>query len=167
MKTRLLTFTVITLLGCTMTSTPEPNGKVSNLARPQTEVEGIWNWVQTTGEGIAGPYKQDPETEGFSMRYDFIDNSNLIVYRNDSVYGRYAYTFTPRTDNGDGTFTNGELRLTDVNNPKSNELLFWDIQTDGNQTRLFVLNYQPWYMGTDNQYKQEFLLIKRHSVLGL
>ena len=59
--------------------------------RPINIFEGAWSWTRTDGDGIAGPYVQDPNTAGYTLKYDFYDFTHLVIYRDDSLENEYTY----------------------------------------------------------------------------
>lgn len=130
--------------------------------RPQNALEGNWKWMITKGEGIAGPFEKDSISEGYSMRYDFVDNNNLYIYRNEQEFKHFEYTLTMPEVNADGTVTFGELQLRNEESEQTEELLYWNWVEEEGEIDLYIQNYQPWYIGTDNQYSQRFKLINRH-----
>lgn len=137
------------------------------LERPQNALEGNWIWIITKGEGIAGPYQKDSISEGYSMRYDFVDNNNLVIYRNEEEFKRLEYFILTMPEEGpDGTFTLGELRVTGKDSEEAEEPLYWNWIDKEDQTYLYIQNYKPGDVGTDNQYSQQFQLINRHDLNG-
>lgn len=149
------------LIGCSVPPGVNSEEELAQekLNRPQTVFEGVWLWMKTEGEGIAGPYMKDSVSEGHSIRYDFYDMTNLQVYFNDEKQLVYNYSFTI----GDGEQNN---TLTLENKQAGSALAehyFWEIEELGEDTYLYLKNTEPC---CDNTFTQYYKLIKRHELNG-
>jgi len=144
---------LIATLSCSL-----PNDELSKA--PQTVFEGVWLWLKTEGIGFAGPYVKDSISEGHSIRYDFINGSDLQVYFDKKKQLLYKYSFTLPEEDQNGNPKLGELTLENlVSGRPSPERYYWEIEKEGNQVFLYLTNFEPC---CDNSFKEYYVLIERH-----
>jgi hypothetical protein len=160
MKTKILISGLILAFACSIppgVTEQEGNEGQSKLDRPQTVFEGVWLWLKTEGEGIAGPYERDSVSEGHSIRYDFVDMNKMQVYFNADKQVVYDYTYTM----SDGMDKPGVLILENkqAGSPMP-ERYYWEIEVVGDDTYLYLSNTEPC---CDNVFTQYFKLMKRHE----
>jgi hypothetical protein len=130
-----------------------------NLNRPQTVFEGVWGWMKTEGEGIAGPYVNDSVSEGHSIRYDFYDMTNLQVFFNGEKQISYHYSYTIGEGGKNNTLT---LENRQAEGALA-ERYYWQIEEVGGVTYLYLKNAEPC---CDNTFTQFYKLIRRHELNG-
>lgn len=127
----------------------------ANRSRPQTILEGTWTWEETVGSGVAGPYRSDSVTAGFSLHYVFGYNV-LDTYKDGIKSEHFSYAFNASEKQEDQ-----RLILTAGNGNK--ETLLWEIKSDESGTYLFLRNFEPC---CDNTFEKRFRLIKHGDTGG-
>lgn len=114
--------------------------------------EGKWTWVQSHGDGIAGPYVADPVRAGYSWQLIFTESQGnggrLITYKNGLEEYRYNYTYTESKNPPER-----RLLLTD----DANDNYLWETKASGQLTHLYLRNVDAC---CDNTFEHHFVLIR-------
>ena len=119
-----------------------------NSRRPQTVFEGKWTWLKTEGIGIAGPYKSDSVSTGYSLHYEF-GFYELQTFINSEKLAYYTYSFTVSEKPE-------EQVLTLIDEEGYSEFFHWEILTDNDDTILILKNTESC---CDNTFEKHFRLI--------
>ena len=118
--------------------------------KPQTVFEGKWTWLKTEGIGIAGPYKSDSVSTGYSLHYEFgFYELQTFINSEERAYYTYSFTVSEKPE---------EQVLTLIDEEGSSESFLWEILTDNDNTILILRNTQPC---CDNTFEKHFRLIAR------
>lgn len=170
MKTNLKTFLMlVSFLSLVACSVPpdaideqeDATAKDGGLDRPQTIFEGTWTWLKTEGEGIAGPYKEDSTSVGYSLHYKFGFSDLRIVqeeYRDNYLFEDYTYTFTINEPDS----LSNRLDLTRKADG-TKESFYWEIETIDDKVYMVLRNTEPC---CDNTFEKHFRRIAEAELNG-
>lgn len=146
-----MSLSFISLVACSVPPDALKEEEANKLNRPQTIFEGTWTWLKTEGEGIAGPYKEDSISVGYSLHYKFGFSDLRIVkeeYRDNYLFEDYTYTFTFNEGNPLGSL----LELTKKED-ETKESFFYEVKTIDDQVYLILKNTEPC---CDNIFEKHF-----------
>jgi len=138
----------------------QDNNYIGPGLRPINIFEGTWLWTKTEGSGIAGPYLQDPSSEGYNLVYYFYNFSSLHVFKNNITESSYSYSFI-LSDSLNGNI----LTLTDSAGVKTNYL--WNISSSNTDDILTLTNLDEYRDNSFTIYFKRISYLDSQSSLSL
>lgn len=131
---------------------PEEDNQINSFNPSSSVFEGEWTWLETKGEGIAGPYILDSISVGYSWKFKFTESNGqggiLLIYKNKEKDASFNYTYTV-SDNP------REQRL--LLNDSAGDNFLWEMAVVDEQLHLYLRNVEDC---CDNTFEHHFLLTK-------
>lgn len=134
----------------------------SSLNPSSSVFEGEWTWLETKGEGIAGPFESDSISAGYSWKLNFHSSEGQggsLTYiksftsgQKEECAGNYSYTEdTHKLDYACNSWLN--------NNRWENYL--WEMKVINENLHLYLRNVEDC---CDNTFEHHFLLTKKSNL---
>lgn len=138
--------------------------KNSGLAPSSSVFEGEWTWLETKGEGIAGPYEQDSVSAGYSWRLKFYESEGkggAIVYYKDYTSGQKEECTGTYTYSDSDTSAKLDYACNGWLNNNRWENYIWEMKVIDEKLHLYLRNVEDC---CDNTFEHHFVLTKEPNL---